>query len=66
MPIYLISRNIKFENFWSDSLKKLNHRNIKKDKLFKMLKIQIANNMRHTCNFDKLSINPKKLNDYFD
>ena len=64
IPIYLISRKISQENFWLDSLRKLNKKNIKDDRFFKMLKVQIANNMRHTCDFDKLNITKKKLNDY--
>jgi len=64
IPIYLISRKISHENFWQDSLRKLNKKNIQDDRFFKMLKVQIANNMRHTCDFDKLNITKKKLNDY--
>ena len=64
IPIYLISRKVSFEDFWLDSLKRLNIKNINNDKLFKMLKIQIENNMRHTCDFDKIKFIPKKLNDY--
>jgi len=63
LPVYLISRNINFENFWLESLKKLHHSNIKKDKFFEMLKIQLVNNMRHTCDFKKMNLNPKKMND---
>ena len=64
IPIYLISRKVSSEDFWLDSLKRLNIKNINNDKLSKMLKIQIENNMRHTCDFDKLKFIPKKLNDY--
>ena len=58
-----ISRNFDRESFWKNNIQLIKYFNIDKDELFKMLKLQLKYNLRHTINFNKVKIRKKLYND---
>ena len=64
IPVYLISRQIDFDNFWKLAVKKIRNKNFQNDNFFLALKKQIKYKMRHTMNFKYLKVIPEEFKDF--
>ena len=66
IPPVIPSRNIDNEKFWQLSKRNIKNFCFSKDMLYKMLLKQIKFNTRHTINYKRINLKPKKLNDFRD
>jgi hypothetical protein len=66
IPPVVPSRSINEEKFWKICKKNIINFSFKKDSLYKMLLEQIKNNSRHTINYNRINLAPKRLNDFND
>ena len=57
------SRQINEDNFWNENAKLSKKFSFINDELFQMFKFQLKYNLRHTVNFNKLSLKKRNYND---
>ena len=63
IPVYLITRNINEDEFYSKLVKNIKRFKLQNDLFFKMLLRQIKFKSRHTIDYNKIRIKPTYLRD---
>jgi hypothetical protein len=66
IPPVVPSRSINEEKFWEICKKNIINFSFQKDLLYKMLLEQIKYDSRHTINYKRINLRPKRLNDFND